>query len=384
MLVTVIGAGASGLFLSLYLKILNKNIDILLIEKNNEIGKKLKATGNGRCNLGNLKINKDSYNNSFINIEINNSLIPELIYIYHSLGIETRIVNNLIYPYNLEAKRLVELFNYKIKKNNIDLRLNEKFIKYELSDNKTIIYTDKNKYITDYLVFSNGGITYPKLGATDESIFNYLSLRGYKIEPLRKGLSPIKIKENIKCLENLRVKCLASLLIDNKEIYIEEGEVIFKKDALSGICIFNISSLINRKINKYRNKKITIKLNLFPNINIKYIDKSQIYSLFSNELIKYLNIDLDSLNETSFKNILSKCQNLLFTYKKHYDSNYSQVSIGGVSLDNIDKYNFQSKKEKHIYFIGEILDIDGLSGGYNLMFALYSALKVSESIVNNL
>ena len=145
-------------------------------------------------------------------------------------------------------------------------------------------------------------------------------------------------------------------------MYQEEGEILFKDDGLSGIVMLNISSMINRLKDK-NNIKIVLDL---ANTN-KKINKDQYIEYVSPKIADYLlanNLDI---------------QNLTFTFKDFYDYQIAEVSHGGLSLSEIND-SLESKKEKGLYFTGEVLDIDGMCGGYNLMFAFASAEKVKKAI----
>lgn len=379
---TIIGAGASGILAALEIKSKNKNIDVTLIEKNKIIGKKLLATGNGRCNLGNNIINDNSYNKHFLNEEIppyNALFWNDLLKKY---GIFTRNIENLVYPYSLSAKTLVDHFSFLLRKYKINVLCEEKFLNYERKGDKYEIILSNKKIISDILVISSGAKSMKCYGS-DGSIFDILNNHGYKINDLFPGLCPIKIKEKVSEIENERVKCKVTLLDDSKAIYEETGEVIFKKDALSGIAIFNCSSIIKRK----RILKPIIKLDLFPEYELdKIIEQlNNDYKEYGNAFLEHIftkrmsNFILKKTKNSSLEEFVKISKNLNFEYNENYGFDYSQVTIGGVDLSNLD-INLMSKHEKNLFIIGEALDVDGLCGGYNLMHAFYSAAKVAKFI----
>ena len=215
----------------------------------------------------------------------------------------------------------------------------------------------------------------------------------YVITPFRPGLAPIKTKEKTALVNGKRVKCDISLLKNNKLIYKEHGEVLFKKDGLSGISIFNCSSLINRSSEI---ADFVISLDLFPDYDLTNLinlltkfNKSNtnylLYSFFDKDMslfiLKMIQMNkVSKYNEKEIKSLAFSLKNLKFHYESTYDFKDSQVSIGGISYSNLNITSLESLLEKNIYFIGEILDSDGLCGGYNLMFAFASAFKVLNSL----
>ena len=378
--ILIVGAGVSGIFLSIFLKSKNKNLNVLLFDKNNIIGKKLLATGNGRCNIGNKIVNDYSYNDSKISKLMKEFSLKEE-ELLNEYGIFLRNLNNLMYPNSLSSKTLNNYLLNLLNKYNVELHLNEEVIEY--NDKKLI--SSLNNYNYDKLIFSTGAKSMKSSGS-DGKIFNLLKKHNYKINELKPGLAPITLKENVKELENLRLKGLIKLVSNNHKIYEENGEVIFKKDGISGISIFNINSIINR--NNIKDSKISLDLfpdtkedDLFSKINDKYKVFGDIFleSLFGKQFHNYIK----KQSHSNLKLYVHLLKNLEFNYKSSYDFDFSQVTLGGISLEEVND-NFSSKKEKNIYFIGEVLDVDGLCGGYNIMFAIFSAFIVSNSITQSL
>ncbi len=374
--ILVVGAGVSGIFLSIFLKNKNSNLNIKLFDKNKIIGKKLLVTGNGRCNIGNSNVNEFSYNIDSIN-EIMKDFSLKEEEILNNFGIFLRKINDLYYPNSLSSKTLNNYLLKLLEYYKIDIHLEENIIEY----NNQMLITDKNKYNYDKLIFATGGKSMKSTGS-DGNLFNIFKKHNYNIIPLKPGLSPIKLNENVKSLENLRLKGLIKLINNNELIYEEKGEVIFKKDGISGISIFNINSIINR--NNFKNPIISIDLypdldeeSLFNNFNDKYKKYGLCFleSLFGKQLFSYLN----SISNDNLKKYIKNLKHLNFTFKSSYDFEFSQVTIGGLDLIEINDY-FESKKEKNVYFLGECLNVDGLCGGFNIMFAIYSAYKLATSI----
>ncbi len=391
MKILIVGSGCSAFYLSVLIKRYNKNIDVVFADPNKEAGKKFLVTGNGRCNLANLKITDKSYNNLKIKEIVESFNYKNIVDTLNEIGIETRNINELVYPYSLSAKSYRDLLLNYLKENNCKFYLNNNIDDYKIRNDKIEVKINNKNYIFDKIIIATGGNSQVHINQTN--FLDVLKKHNYKIKEFKPGLTPLKVNENVKILENLRVKCLVSLYIDDKLEYIEDGEVLFKKDGLSGIAIFNCSSIIARKD---RFKKAIIKLNLVKDISdeeiknklIKYnvISKySCLDGFFDKRLSEYIRNCSGAKNLYKFtKNELEKIaynmQNLSFTYVNHYSFNESQVSIGGVELSNLND-SLESKIEKNVYFVGEILDADGLCGGYNLMFAFASSYLVAKDVI---
>ena len=360
MKIGVIGGGASGTFAAIRIKELNPSFDVTIIERNDKLMKKVAVTGNGRCNYANLGSLEGKYNNSFANQIINNLKPTEIVDIFERYGIHPTKIDNLVFPVSLSAQTVVLMLNKRLEELGIKICLNEKVVDYKISNDKCVLKTEKQTHVFDRIVFSCGGCAYPQLG-TDGSLFDILRQHGYKIESLSPSLSPIKVKENTKKVSGQRVKCLVSLLYKDKLYYAEEGEVLFKDDGLSGIVMLNMSQKINELADK---KAVKIVLDLAPNHIVK---TNQYLEFVHPKVAAYLTENNLNINQ------------LTFTFKNFYDFNVAEVSHGGVSLNEVTS-DLQSKKENYVFFTGEVLDIDGMCGGFNLMFAFASAETVAKAV----
>ena len=360
MKIGIVGGGASGTFAAIRIKELNPSFDVTIIERNDKLMKKVAVTGNGRCNYANLGNLEGKYNNPFANQIINNLRPTELVDIFEGYGIHPTKIDNLVFPISLSAQTVILMLNKRLEELGIKICLNEKVIDYQINNSQCLLKTDKQTHVFDKIVFSCGGKAYPQLG-TDGSLFDILRQHGYQIETLSPSLSPIKVKENTKKISGQRVKCLVSLIYKDKSYYSEEGEVLFKDDGLSGIVMLNMSQKINELSDK---KAVKIVLDLAPNNKVK---PDQYLEFVHPKVAAYLSENNLSINQ------------LTFTFKNFYDFNIAEVSHGGVSLNNITN-DLQSKKENNVFFTGEVLDVDGMCGGYNLMFAFASAETVAKSI----
>ena len=396
----IIGQGAASLFLSLAIMKENSNADITIIDKNEKLFKKLYATGNGRCNLGNFTVGHHTYNDTFAYELVKKYDANSLISFLKDIGVLTRTLDeNLIYPYSLSAKSFIDYSIFYLKKRNVKFINNTDVVEYRSTKNNgiVVISKDNKEFVFDKLIIDTGGKSSLNLG-TDGSFFEVLKKHDYKISDLYPGLVPIKVKEDIKEIENERIKVSATLISNNNELYKEDGEVIFKKDALSGIVMMDFSSIIARNFASL-NEPTLIKLDLFKDYSRDELYKifkqdnngniPFLYGYFSKKIADYIYKESNIFNKNrilgdfELKLIISNVKGLTFSFKELYPFNASQVTVGGVELNGINMKNFCSLKEKNIYLIGEVLNLDGLCGGHNISLCYAEAMEVFKDITKN-
>jgi len=367
MKVIVIGAGASGITAAINYKKHHLSDDVLVIEHLDKPLKKILATGNGKCNLGNANINFALYNNP----DFAKKIISGYDYksFFESIAIETKLIDNLAYPVSESAVSVRDALLNECNKLGIKINVSENLLDY----NDTKVITDKNTYTYDKLILACGLKSTPKLGS-DGSLVNILKNHGYNISEVLPGLSPLYTKEKTKVLDGIRCKSNVKLLENNKVIFDESGEVLFKEHGLSGIVIFNLMSNISRN----NGKKLEIQIDLLPEFSKEYLNIFLSKHSFNEFLQAFINPKIISYLEDRFntnKEIFEAVKCLKFTFDKSYGFDFSQVSVGGVDLDQVND-DFMSKIEKNVYIIGELLNIDGPCGGYNLTWAFASALRI--------
>ena len=351
--VGIIGAGACGLFLA---NLLANEYEVTLFEKNNKLGKKILASGNGRCNFTNVGDYKNKYNNNFANEIISNFDNVKTREFFSSLNLAYKIdEEGRAYPLSDSSNSVLDVLKKGLKNVKILLDTRVENIDYE----RMRIITKKEEYKFDYIVCSSGSIA-SNLGS--EHAYDYLKNINF-ITP-RASLTQVNVKQDLTLMEGLRFQCRVNLYKNDQLIYSENGEVLFKKDCLSGIAIFNISSIINRDLKA----KYKISLDLFSCMHNK-VNLDDLIGVLHPKMVEYIN-----------KNNLKDLNNLIFNVDSlNDDYKNCQVISGGVSLDEVNK-DLSLKKYKNVYVGGELLDIDGMCGGYNLQFAFSSAYTIYQSI----
>lgn len=366
----IIGGGASGLMLASILNNKKANIDITIIEKEDHVGKKILLSGNGRCNLSNTNLTPNCYNNEF-GYNIANSF--DTISYFNSIGLLTITDSeNRAYPLSNVSNNVLDV----LRKSISDALIinNEAINRINIVNNQYELISSNFNYYADFLVIAAGGKTYYK-ECNSYTLANMLS---HKVCLLRPSLTYLKVKENLASIENLRCKVKASLFANNILLYEDFGEVLFKKDAISGIVIFQLSSIIAR--NHYMS--YVIKLDLAYNYTIEqlcnYINKfKSLDGMFAKMINQYI---LKNAKSNNTLDIAYTIKNLSFNVIEPVDFKNAQVTSGGVDVNELNE-NLESVLHKNLYFSGEIINVDGICGGYNLQFAFASANKIANDII---
>ncbi len=387
MKIAIIGCGASGLYCAILLKKKNLANDVYVIEKDEKIGRKLYATGNGHCNLLNKSLAARAYNHPEYMGKVL-SLYPysDLKKVLSNWGLEVLEDGDYVYPLNYSASSFVGFLSDLCQSLNVHFVLNTRVSDYEMTKDRIALSTKEGKLpLFDKLIMAVGGESTPKLGS-DGSFFPILRKHGYAIEELRPGLAPLKLfDKDIKPLVGLRHEAKVEAVVSGKTVFSEMGEVLYKDDGISGIVIFNAESALLR-INAAKGAELH--LDLLPGFSEKdladHLTKDQktnpsffLKAYFQDALLRH--ILLRAHSETDVPKIAKAIKNLVYSVKEPYPFENSQVTIGGVSLQEIDPC-LQSKREKGVYFAGEMVDIDGNCGGFNLSWALMSALMIVREL----
>jgi predicted Rossmann fold flavoprotein len=387
MKLAVIGASGAGLPFASFLLKKHPDYEVTLFDGNEKIGKKLLATGNGHCNLLNVKASPDSYNDpDFVSPVLKRFHYSDIEEALLSIGVSLMRIGDLAYPQSYTASGYVSALTSFISSHNGIFRLGTRVEEYKKEGNKWLLRTNHGDFAFDKLVFCSGGKSGRNLGS-DGSLFPVFATHGYSLTSLKPGLCPMKVKENVSSLNGLRHEALVSLLKEGQEIYRERGEVLFKNDGLSGIVIFNVEREATRK------KGDAVSLDLFPERSAKDLEETVITLFKSNPsfgasflplpLFEYCLKeacvkDLDSLERSH--DFAFALKNLSFSISGLYDFRDSQVTLGGISLSCVSSKNLESKLEENVYFLGEVLDVDGPCGGYNLGWCLASSLALASSL----
>lgn len=392
--VIIIGGGASGLTAAIKA---SKNYDVTIIEKNEKLGKKILITGNGKCNYWNENQDLSMYHSSGDYKKIVNQLnLTKAHAFLDSIGIVPFIKNGYYYPNSNQAISVVNALVDEAINNGVKI-ITEEVTNVKKDNDKFII---NNKYESDYLIVATGGKAAPKTGSDG---FGYEIAKSFNhniIKPLP-ALVGLEVEENLKELSGIRVIGEIRLLINNELIQKELGEIQINDYGFSGIPVLQISSRAIKALDN--NKNVSISINLLPNIaedilglrsflkvqdrhlNNKSISQilDQLFNYkLSNYLLKISKIDNNAkIEKLSNDDLDLLCHNILnFNFKviKDHGFDNAQTTSGGIDLKDVNLETLESLKVKGLYFCGEVLDVDGACGGYNLSFAWISGLIAGE------
>ena len=384
MKVAFVGGGPASLFGALYLKQNRPDIEVYVLEKNNKIGKKLSMTGNGKCNLAPIVDDFDAYNQLLLVKNLFDSLpLHEYLEILSKFNIHLKTINNIgYYPLSESAPNVVNILHADLESFGVKL-LNANVQDYRVTNNGITLKTDNGELAFDHVFFGTGGLSYPKSGS-DGSLFDVFKHHGYDVKPFSPRLCPLKVKENVKDLFGARGKAICSLMVDGKVASVEQGEIMFKRDALSGVCIMNLSRFVDLS------KKCEVVVNFLTDgqrlSSGEIKAESFLLSYVSEPIAKYV-LKLNGVSPSKVlkleeqDKLVSSLANLKFIVTDLYDYENAQITRGGISISDINNH-FESLKEKGISFIGEMLDVDAKCGGYNLRFAITSGLEAVKILFN--
>lgn len=395
MKILVIGAGVSALFFASFMD----EGDITVIEKNEFAGRKLLATGNGRCNFTNLNQGKEFFksdNPNFVDYAIKTFDSNKLIDYFHEIGIATtNLPSGRCYPLTMSSKTVRDSLFLKAKEN-AEFVFNQEVIAIDF-DKKQVKTKDKS-YPYDKLVIASGGKTLKNSGS-DGKIFDLIRDR-VKVTPMTYGITNFETKEKFsKKAKGTKISGKASLLVDEKYVKSSVDDIIFQNYGLTGTAILDISNELS--ISLKNNSKIQIEIDFFPgstkeeftfylrNIakkfparTIKEILIGIINEKLIDDILKVARVSPDkkanNLNDKDFEMLSKTLKSLRFNITDIHDRVNAQVTIGGVDTRYIDPKTMADEKYKDVFFIGECLDVAGDCGGYNIWWAAASAFVSSK------
>lgn len=403
--IIIIGGGASGMMCAVKAKENNPDKSVVILEKQSKIGRKLLSTGNGRCNLSNLNAdNTDYYHGSFkdeLKTVYKKCSMVKVLEQFSNLGLSTNMDSEgRTYPFSNHATTVLDLLRFKLEELKVEI-IQDTFVKsVEKKNNEFIVKTDKTNYGCRKLVVSTGSPAAPKLGS-DKSGIEILKKLGHKIVPLSPALCPLEVvdKSLMPSIKGVRQKGIVSLYDGDQLIKTEGGEIQFTENALSGICIFNLSSYVKDlqnpvvslnlnfvkenygqlfyvlKLNRerFKEREITRFLDGF------YVNKLGV-AILKSAGIKKLNRKISTLLNNEIENICDTIYDWKFKVKKPLDFSKAQVCSGGVLGSEINPKTMESRLVNNLYICGEAVDINGDCGGFNLNFAFASGIIVGESL----
>ena len=397
--IVIIGGGAAGLTAAIFAA--KKGHKVTIIERNNTCGKKILITGNGKCNFWNEDQNLTHYHSSnkeYIKNIINKETNEEILSFFKKIGIVPKIKNGYYYPYSEQSSSIKNALLTEIKNLNIEIIYNITVTEITKKDN-FIINPNKENIKTKKLIIATGSNACPKTGSNGIG-YTIAQKLGHQIIKPYPGLVQLKgFEPYFKKWAGVRTDAIVTLYEDGKKIKEESGQLQLTDYGLSGICIFNLSSYIARNLENHK-EEISINFTPWLKENQKTWLKNQnklvpdrtleelLEGFLNYKLIPIIlkeaglnqNQTLDKLKDFELDKLIQKLTDFKVKITGTNTFNEAQICTGGIPLTEINSKTMESLKVKNLYFTGEILDVNGDCGGYNLSFAWTTGMLAGKNI----
>ena len=394
--IIVIGGGPAGMMSAI--RAAENGAQVILFEKNNRLGRKLSITGKGRCNLTNATDNQEIVKNIPGNGKFLNSVLKKFdsndtINFFNSLGLETKVERgNRVFPVSDNAAEVIEVLSKKLDDLKVSVRLNSK-VENIITDDKKILGVEVNGrfFDADAVILATGGMSYPATGSTGDG-FKFAKSLGHYIAEISPALVPLEVEEDfVKDLQGLSLKNVRVTLLTDDEFVDEAfGEMLFTHFGVSGPIILTLS----RHVAKLLHDKnfVELLINLKPALTQEQLDarilrdfekfkgkiiKNSMSELLPQKLIPVVldlsyideNKKVDEITKTERQNLVEILRGLPLTVTKTRPIDEAIVTAGGVSTREINPKTMESKIIENLFIAGEVVDVDGNTGGFNLQAA---------------
>ena len=405
--VIIIGGGAAGMIAAYSAALTSKQV--ILLEKNEKLGKKIFITGKGRCNLTNASdmntvMENVVSNKRFLFSAFKNFTNEDIMNLVENNGTKLKIERgNRVFPVSDHSSDIIKSLENAIRNLHVDIRLNTKVDELIIENDRCIGVTiGKNKIMADAVIVAKGGMSYQATGSDGDG-YRFAKEAGLSVSKLYPSLVPFNIEgERIKALQGLSLKNIhAYIYNDKKLVYDEFGEMLFTHFGVSGPVIISASAVIgNKNIKGYK-----LSIDLKPALDEEKLDerilrdfaeqknkalKNSLNKLFPAKLIDEV-IFQSKLDPDKKVNLLTKeerhslvhaTKNLEYVISSTRGFNEAIITKGGVEVSQINPKTMESKKIKGLFFAGEVLDLDAFTGGYNLQIAWSTGYAAGEGAGN--
>ena len=405
--VVVVGGGAAGM-MAAYQAAKNGH-KVILVDKNEKLGKKIYITGKGRCNLTNAGELEEIFNNIMTNRKFLYSALysftnDDVINFFENNGMKTKIERgNRVFPVSDHSSDVISTVAKALRKNKVDIRLFTPVKDLIITNDKAcgVLLENGEKIMCDSVIIATGGLSYPSTGSTGDG-YRFAKDSGHTINKCEPSLVPMNIKEEwVKELQGLSLRNVNVRIINGKKkLYNELGEMLFTHFGVSGPLILSASAMINRK---YFDENLKIIIDLKPALDVEQLNKrilrdfeEELNKQFKNSLNKLLPsklvpvvINLSGIDPDKQVNTITKeerqklaylLKNLEISFNGFRGWNEAIITKGGISVKDINPSTMESKIVSNLYFCGEVLDLDALTGGYNLQIAWSTGYLAGDSV----
>lgn len=404
--ICIIGAGPAGLMAAIGAA--NEQNSITIIEANEKIGKKLFITGKGRCNITNAKpmqeiIEQVVTNKKFLFSAFNSFTNKDIINLLNSYGLSTKLERgDRFFPESDKSSDVLKTFEKICKDKKVKIILNTKVTYIEKKDGLFLIYSD-NKLIKkcDKLIIATGGKSYPTTGSTGDG-YKFASSFGHSIVEAKPALTGILLNNpDLSSLSGISLKNVSlNFTLKNKK-YNEFGEMLFTGNGISGPIVLTASSYITQKLKEVKDlyidmkpaldldsldKRLIRELDANPNKNISTILESLTIKALIPIILDRLSVDKEKkanqISKAERRAIAEEFKRFKLIFKDLLDIKYAIITSGGVKVKEINPSTMESKLVDSLYFAGELIDVDALTGGYNLQIAYSTGYLAGQSASN--
>ena len=387
--VIVVGGGPAGMMAAISAA---KNNEVILIERNKEVGAKLKLTGGGRCNITNNReleefFDKIVSNKKFLYSALYTFSNHQLLQYFRENGLEYKEeLDQKIYTKSNKADEVIDLLRNDLVKNNVKVMYNSKVQQLIVEDGeiKGVVTEVGTRILAQKVIVTTGGKSYPDSGS-DGSMFEALRSQGHTITPLYAALIPLVIKEEfVKSLQGVSMRDVVISAKLKKKSIEKFGDMIFTHFGISGPAVLKLSSYITKALAEgevevtldfLRDKskeEISEAMRVSPNKTVLNNLKGILPQNFLKEIFDLLGlteIKVSDLKKTDENKIIEYMKEMKLTARETLSIKAAQVTSGGVKVNEINASTMESKLIKNLYFAGEVIDIDAETGGYNLQMA---------------
>ena len=372
--IIIVGAGASGLMAAIKAAAIGAAVTVL--EQNDRPGRKICATGNGRCNMTNLNNIENAYRGShpeFVKDALKQFSVKDTLSFFQKLGICTTDRSGWIYPRSNQAQSIVDVLTMKARSLKVKLKTNQYVTGVSFTDGHWNVHTNGWTYTCDAVILANGSKASSVAGSSESGYEISRSLGHHLIEPLP-ALTALKCRGDFfSGWSGVRTEGKVTLYINGTPETSQQGELQLTDYGISGIPVFQISRYAIRAI--YEKKKVELSINFFPELTKQELqeylgrrkndcpyknEKELLTGLFPEKLIRVLSAQ---------KDLISAITDFRLSVKSGLSFEQAQICSGGVDTSEVDSHTMESRLHKGLYFAGELLDIDGTCGGYNLQWA---------------
>ena len=399
MKVIVIGAGPAGLMASAQAS--KSGAEVLLLDRNEKPGKKLYITGKGRCNVTNDCSPKDflesvTTNRKFLYSAIFSFSPENTIELIENYGTKLKTERgNRVFPVSDKASDITKALTKHATDSGVTFA-SETVLSVEKNSETFTVKTDSAVYECDKVIICCGGLSYPTTGSTGDG-YEFAKKLGHKIVRLRPALVPILLKEEVKSIEGLSLKNVRATIL-GEQLF---GEMLFTANGVSGPIILSLTSILGEKIKS----GVTLSIDLKPALDDATLDKrvlgdfdkcknkcvkNALGDLLPKSLIPYIiarwgvNEDrpINSISREERQKLVKIIKSLDFTIDKLDDIRHAIVTGGGVSTSEVNPKTMESKIVSGLYFAGEVLDVDALTGGFNIQIALSTGYLAGNGVID--